>query len=192
MTHSNDTSGVAGQSTPQGSAVSVSQILEQVDDTKILALLERPLAKDGRTGRPAFPLRALLRAFLSKYVLNLEYNLDLVSWLQRDPELRRVCGFEGPAPSPSTLSRFYKRLVPHADALEECFSAITKALRPYLPGLGKSVAIDSTDVEAWANGMRKKEKLADTDARWGWRHSARLNTSRGKAERKELPGESRE
>ena len=73
---------------PQGSAVSVSQILEQVDDTKIIDLLKRAPAKNGRTGRPAFPPRALLRAFLSKFILNLPYNLDLVAQLQRDPELR--------------------------------------------------------------------------------------------------------
>ena len=184
MTQDNVIRGVARRSTLRTPAVSVSEILDQVNDAKILALLERPPAKNGRTGRPAFPARALLRAFLSKHILNLEYNKDLAAWLQRDPELREVCGFGDDTPSASTLSRFYKRLIPHTEELEQCFSAITKALRPYLPGLGKSVAIDSTDIEAWANGMRKPEKAADTDARWGWRHSARLNTNRGKRKKR--------
>ena len=192
MTQVDRTRGVAVQSTPQGSTVTASEILDQVDDTKIVALLQRPPAKGGRDGRPAYPPRALLKALLSKYILNLEYDLDLVAQLRRDPDLRETCGFGNKVPSASTFSRFRKRLIPHVEEVERCFAAITKALRPYLPGLGKAVAIDSTDIEAWANGLRAKDKIADTDARWGYRHSARLNTNRGKRKGKKGSPKSQE
>ena len=55
--------------------------------------------------------------------------------------------------------------------VEDCLNQLTTGLREHLPDLGESVAIDSTDIEAWANPNRKR--LADKNAKWGVRHSAR-------------------
>ena len=149
-----------------GSYSFVRTIFEQVDDRKLVAALESPYT----TGRPpSYPVRALLRAFLTKYVLSIQFNLDLVERLQTDRNLRQACGFDHQAPSSPTLSRFFKRLLAHQDLVEKCVSDVTSRMRRYLPNLGQTVAIDGTDVESWAH----PDRGADQDARWGVRHCIR-------------------
>ena len=152
-------------------------ILDQIDDSDLIAALEPPPAKSGRTGRPAFSHRALFRARLVKDLLNIPYVVELVERLNHDQGLRNLCGFGDAVPSDSTFSRFYKRLVAHQPLVEECLHRLTGALRGHIPDLGESVAIDSTSIEAFANPNRKV--VVDPDAKWGVRHSARSNSKDG-------------
>ena len=152
-------------------------ILDQIDDSDLIAALAPPPAKDGRTGRPAFSHRALLRARLVKDLLNIPYVVELVERLVHDQGLRDICGFDDTVPSESTFSRFYKRLVPYQPLVEECLNRLTDSLREYIPDLGESVAIDSTSIEAYANPNRKV--VIDPDANWGVRHDARSKTKDG-------------
>ena len=148
-----------------GGSPSLKSIFDGVDDSKLLAALEAPYT----TGRPPYPARALLRAFLAKHLLNISYNVDLVQRLRSGHELRDACGFGHHTPSAPTLSRFFSRLVPHEALVERCISTATGRMRRYLPNLGETMAIDSTDIEAWAHPRRH----ADPDARWGVRHVIR-------------------
>ena len=152
-------------------------ILDQIDDSELIAALRSPPAKNGRTGRPSYPVRALWRAKLSKDLLNIPYAVELVERLHGSREFREVCGFEDGVPSESTFSRFFKRLEQHQAVLSDCLDRLTDALREHIPDLGESVAIDSTSIEAFANPNRKV--VIDPDAKWGVRHSSRSSSKDG-------------
>ena len=152
-------------------------ILDQIDDSELIAALRAPPAKNGRTGRPSYPVRALWRAKLSKDLLNIPYAVELVERLHGSQEFREVCGFGDEVPSESTFSRFFKRLEQHQTVLSDCLDRLTDALREHIPNLGESVAIDSTSIEAFANPNRKV--VIDPDAKWGVRHSSRSNSKDG-------------
>ena len=102
-------------------------ILDQIDDSELIAALRAPPAKNGRTGRPSYPVRALWRAKLSKDLLNIPYAVELVERLHGSQEFREVCGFGDEVPSESTFSRFFKRLEQHQAVLSDCLDRLTDA-----------------------------------------------------------------
>jgi len=61
-------------------------------------------------GRPFYPLRCSARAFLAKAFWNLPTNEALLSRLEADGALRRLCGFHTAIPSASTLCRHFEEL----------------------------------------------------------------------------------
>ena len=151
----------------------LSVILDQIDDSELLAALETPYM----TGRPSYPLRALWRAKLSQHVLNIPFVVDLVERLRVSWEFREVCGFGDTAPSESTFSRFTRRLTRYERLVVDCLNSLTAALKEHIPSLGETVAIDSTAIEAWANPNRKT--IRDVNAKWGVKHSARSSSKDG-------------
>ena len=70
-------------------------VLDGIDDEDLLEAV-RP-AK--RTGRPPYSARALWRAYLSKYVLNIRYNIELLDRLSYSPKFREVCASPGTSPA---------------------------------------------------------------------------------------------
>ena len=130
-------------------------ILDGVDGSELIAALEIP----HRTGRPPrHTVRVLWRAWLSKYVLTIPYDRDLVEELRTVPELREVCGLtsdSGRVPSLSTISRFTTRLARFSDLVRKCVDRLAAMLKDELPGLGYAVAVDSTGIEAHASPNRK-------------------------------------
>ena len=60
----------------------------------------------------------------------------------------------GGAPSQWACYRFTRKLRGHRKLLEECIERVVSALREKLPDYGRDVAIDSTDLAAYANGQR--------------------------------------
>ena len=156
-------------------------LLDGLDDGLLLEVLQAYR----RTGRPGYPLRAMLRAYLAKFVLNIRYNNQLLERLRGSRKLREVCGFGDAIPSESALSRFTDRLADHQDLLEQCLINVTEELRELvptvkrregrqdqpLPPLGAVLAVDSTLFETYSNPNRKA--VSDPDARWGLKHSAK-------------------
>jgi hypothetical protein len=72
----------------------------------------------------------------------------------------------------------------HADKLARCFDSITAALREERPEYGVDVAIDASDLTAYANGQRylskngpERERYSDPDASWG--HRSAVSTRKG-------------
>jgi hypothetical protein len=60
--------------------------------------------------------------------------------------------------------------------LDECLDRVTAALHEQLPDLGATVAIDASDMPAYANGQRylykggpERKTYSDPDASWGHR-----------------------
>ena len=153
---------------PQSGYGFLSAILDELDDAP---LLER-LAEYRRTGRPGCPVRAMWRALVSKFVLMIRFNNQLLERLRGNRRLREICGFGDHVPSESAFSRFVSRLANHADLIERCFTGITGQLlervpkvkgregrQPQpLPPLGEVTAVDSTLFETFANPMLVMEK----------------------------------
>lgn len=139
-------------------------------------LLER-LRLYNHTGRPPYPVEAMWRVIVCKYLLNLRYNTDLIDTLRSNSRLRELCGLGDRVPSPSMLTRFFKRLALHEELVHQAFIEIATTVSRLLdnrsklddPGAGSILAIDSTDVASFANGNR--DPATDPDAKWGHKSS---------------------
>ena len=160
-------------------------VVERSELARVLDLADHEplfdaLRAHNRTGRPPFDVRAMWRATLSKYLLGIDYNVELVAQLRSDAYLRDVCGFGGDSPSPSTpnesvVCRFYKRLTAHQDLVDDAVrilvdrlaEAIDESRKPDDPKPGRVMAIDSTDIETFADVRLKPS--TDPDAMWGHR-----------------------
>ena len=156
-------------------------LLDGLDDRPLLNALQAYR----RTGRPGYPLRAMLRAYLAKFILNIRYNNQLLERLRGSRKLRQVCGFGDAVPSESAMSRFTERLTHHQDLVDQCLVNVTDELRELaptvkrregrqdqpLPPLGAVLAVDSTLFETYSNPNRKV--VSDSDARWGLKHRAK-------------------
>ena len=162
----------------------------------ILELADNPALFDAlraynRTGRPPYPVEAMWRVVLSKYLLSIRYNTELVQRLRTDPLLRDVCGLGDRVPSESMVSRFFRRLCAHQDLVDEATRTLISTLARRIDaqskiadeGVGGMIAIDSTDVPTWANpNPRKNRPITDLDARWGHKTSTRTKKGEEKVE----------
>ena len=89
----------------------------------------------------------------------------------------------GGCPSVYALYRFTRKLRTHKPLLDACIDRVTTALREELPGYGQHLAVDASDLPAFANGQRylkkngpERERFSDPDASWGHR-SAIIHTA---------------
>src|SRR5207253_1797891 len=72
----------------------------------------------------------------------------------------------------------------HSDKLADCLARVTESLRVERPEYGRDVAIDASDLPAWANGQRyvskngpERKRYSDPDASWG--HRSAISTRKG-------------
>ena len=142
-------------------------VFSSLDDAALLARLQdyRP------TGRPGYPLKALWRAYVASFILNLPHTNALIRRLEDEPDFRYLCGFLGPLPHRTTFNRFIQRLSHHVDLVEACFADLTHQIKMLIPDLGAEVAIDSTTVRTHSNPNRKR--VSDPHASWTAKNSAR-------------------
>ena len=84
-------------------------ILDGIDDSELLTALQSSYT----TGRKGYPLRAMWRAYLAKFLLKIRFNNQLLERLRGSRKLREVCGFGDDVPSESAMSRFVNRLADH-------------------------------------------------------------------------------
>lgn len=158
-------------------------VVGQADLPHILALADDEplfdaLRQYNHTGRRPYPVQAMWRAVLTKYLLGLRYYPELVELLRSNRTVWRLCGFDDGAPNTSIVCRFFKRLSHHLDLVEQAIhrliDRIAKAVRDYPdhkgPPVGHALAIDSTDIDAWVDVQQKP--YSDPDARWGVRTNA--------------------
>jgi hypothetical protein len=79
----------------------------------------------------------------------------------------------GVAPSIHAAYRFTVKLLEHGKALANCLDHVLVEFQEAIPDLGANLAIDGSDLPAYANGMRNlpngrpREHYADPDASWG-------------------------
>lgn len=93
----------------------------------------------------------------------------------------------GGIPSHWACYRFAAKLRDHSDVLTACIDRVLGSLRDAIPGLGQTVAIDGSDMPAYANGHKHvgnkngplRTRFADPDAGWG--HRSSISTRKGGA-----------
>src|SRR4051794_23056391 len=90
----------------------------------------------------------------------------------------------GAVPSQWACYRFAAKLRQHSAALAACLDSVAAGLHKLMPGMGEHVAIDGSDMPAYANGQRylskggpERERYSDPDASWG--HRSAISTRKG-------------
>ena len=134
-------------------------VLDSVDASAILTILWQYRWN----GRPGYPLKALWRAHLARFLLSLPSVNALIRRLEDDPALHLVCGFDV-LPHRTTFNRFSNRLADHQDLVDQALAPLTNQLRQALPGFGEKVAVDSTTVRTHSNPHRPL--VSDPEASW--------------------------
>ena len=71
----------------------------------------------------------------------------------------------GGTPSEWACYRFMTKLREHSAALADCVDRLAESLRAELPGYGVDVAIDASDLPAYANRQRSSTTTAPSDGR---------------------------
>ncbi len=157
----------------------VAQISALLDSPEIVRLIA-DLQETRWTGRPGYAVRAMVGLALVKSVYALPTWSRTVRLVGEHAALRDVLG---DAPSAHAAYRFTVKLRKHSSVLETCLNRVLAELREAIPGLGANLAIDGSDLPAWANGHRDlpngkpREKYADPDASWG--HRSAISTRKG-------------
>ncbi len=98
--------------------------------------------------------------------------------------LQRAIGCEGNPPSVYAAYRFAEKMRTNGDMLERCIDSVVEGLKAKLPSYGTDLAIDASDMPAYANGQRflskggkERERYSDPDASWG--HRSAVSTRKG-------------
>jgi hypothetical protein len=129
---------------------------------KLVAALDEE--RKGR--RDDYPNVVMWRCILAGLFFCIDRTSDLMRELQRNGELRQVCGMDPLAggravPSAFAFSRFLLRLAAHQDLLDEIFRGQVEQIGKHLPDLGRQTAVDSkallahgVSAEAAAEGVK--------------------------------------
>jgi hypothetical protein len=164
----------------------VGQLSEVLDSPEIAALVSE-LEATRWTGRPGYPIRGLVGMALAKSVYAVPTWTRLVALVTEHSSLRAaVCGSTPDVPSVYACYRFAAKLRLYSDMLERCIDRVTAGLADQLPEYGRNIAIDGSDMPAYANGQRFVSKggreradseFSDPDASWG--HRSAVSSRKG-------------
>jgi hypothetical protein len=161
--------------------VATGKVARRADASEISALLDSPevaaliaeLEALRWTGRRGYGPRTLVGACLIKSLYGFTTWTRAAALIADHPGLQAAIGG---CPSVFACYRFATKLREHSNVLADCLDRIAASLQADLPEIGRDVAIDATNLEAWANGHRRLSKngperlrYSDPDASWGHR-----------------------
>jgi Transposase DDE domain len=155
------------------------QVAALLDSPEIACLIS-DLQETRWTGRRGYPLRAMVGLALVKSVYTIPAWSRTVRLVGEHAALQDALGV---APSIHAAYRFTVKLRGHSAALADCLDHVLAGLREAIPDLGANLAIDGSDLPAYANGMRDlpngkpRDHYADPDASWG--HRSAISTRKG-------------
>jgi len=164
---------MAGQTVPPRSVAE--QVTALLDDSTEIDQLITELAATRWTGRPGYPVRTMLGAALAKSFYTLPTWTRTVALVNEHAALRHAVGCTDldSVPSIHALYRFSRKLRAFKPLLDARVDHVTAALHERIPELGTTVAIDASDLPAYANGQRylykggpERKTYADPDATW--------------------------
>ena len=171
---------LVGQTVPirrGGLAGSVATLLDSPEIAQLIAELEGLRW----TGRKGYPVRSLVGACLAKSLY------AIPTWSRTAALIAEHTGLQealGGCPSVYACYRFATKLRKHRPLLDVCLERVTASLREELPEYGEDIAIDASDLPAYANGQRylskhgpERERFSDPDASWG--HRSAISTRKG-------------
>jgi hypothetical protein len=158
----------------------VLQLLDLPEIRRLIADLEATRW----TGRPGYPIRAMVGLALVKSLYAVPTWTKTVALVREHWALQRALGCEGDPPSVYAAYRFAEKLRDNGDALARCIDGVVEGLKAKLPSYGTDLAIDASDMPAYANGQRflskggkERERYSDPDASWG--HRSAVSTRKG-------------
>jgi transposase, IS5 family len=160
----------------RSAAAELAGLLESPEIQRLIAELEATRW----TGRPGYPIRTMIGIMLAKSLYTIPCWTRVLALIQEHAALRAAlgCWTDDEVPSIDACYRFTAKLRKHKDMLDRCVSSVVKSLKDENPELGKHIAIDASDLPAYANGMRLKskngpertpEEYSDPDASWAHR-----------------------
>jgi hypothetical protein len=159
----------------------VGDVAELLDSPEITALIAELDGLRDTRGNKGYGARALVGACLIKALFAFPTWTRVAALIDEHPGLQAVLGG---APSCWACYRFTTRLRVNRPALAACLDACAASLRAQYPALGHDVAIDASDMPAFANGQRyvskdgpERERFCDPDASWG--HRSAVSTRKG-------------
>jgi IS5 family transposase len=171
---------------PNVAGSSASAELSDLLDSPEIGRLIADLEATRWTGRPGYPIRAMVGMALAKSIYTVPTWTRTVALVRDHAGLRLAigCPLEEEVPSVYACYRFTAKLRAHKALLDECIAAVVGELHERLPQYGRDVAIDGSDLPAYANGQRylskngpERKRYSDPDASWG--HRSAVSTRKG-------------
>lgn len=171
---------------PKVAGASASAVLAGLLDSPEIGQLIEELQATRWTGRPGYPLRTMLGLALAKSLYAIPTWTKTVALVREHWRLQRVLGCEGNPPSIYAAYRFSEKLRDNGEMVERCIDGVVEGLRAKLPTYGRDLAIDASDMPAYANGQRylskggpERERYSDPDATWGHRSAVSVRKGGG-------------
>jgi len=156
------------------------ELAEILDSAEVAALVSE-LDALRWTGRKGYGARALVGACLVKSLYAIPTWTRVAALIAEHEALQAVLGG---SPSHWACYRFATKLREQRPLLDACLAGIVSELRDRLPEYGQDVAVDASDLPAYANGQRflsrngpERERFSDPDASWG--HRSAVSTRKG-------------
>lgn len=160
-------------------AEQVARLLDLPEVRQLIAALD----ETRWTGRPGYGTRAMVGMALAKSVYALPTWSRTVRLVSEHDALRAVIGG---APSADACYRFGRKLRDHRGLLDACLDAVVSSVAAIVPGYGADLAIDGSDMPAYANGQRylynggpERQAWSDPDASWGHRSAVSTRAKGG-------------
>jgi transposase len=165
---------------PRSAAAELGDLLDSAEIRGLITDLE-----DLRwTGRPGYPVRVMIGMALAKSVYAISTWTKTVRLVGEHAALQAALGCENGVPSEWACYRFARKLRENGALLDACIGNVAAELHRRLPDYGRDIAIDASDLPAYANGQRylskngpERERFSDPDASWG--HRSAVSTRRG-------------
>lgn len=161
-----------------------SQLSSLIDSPEIRQLID-DLEATRWTGRPGYPLKTMLGLALAKSLYAIPTWTKTVALVREHWRLQHVLGCEGNPPSIYAAYRFAEKLRDHGEMVERCIDGVVEGLKAKLPTYGRDLAVDASDMPAYANGQRFVSKNSTTERNWrtdpdaSWGHRSAVSTRRG-------------
>lgn len=145
-------------------------VIEHIPDRKLIHTLQ----KIRGSGRNDHPVAAVWNSLLAGIIFQHKSMESLRRELQRNAQLRELCGFE-PAkgiaaiPSKSAYHRFMVSLIRNQPLIDEIFNDLVKQLQILLPDFGNDLAFDSKAIASFGgqSGKLEGDSRGEHDADWG-------------------------
>ncbi len=168
----------SGKVAPRAVAANLAEILDSPEVAQLVAELDALRW----TGRKGYGARMLVGAAIAKGLYGFATWTRVVALIAEHPGLQAALGG---SPSLWACYRFQTKLRAHSPLLDDALSRVLAALRSEFPEYGRDIAIDASDLPAYANGMRKGKngterepgQYSDPDASWG--HRSAVSTRKG-------------
>ena len=166
---------------PRPAVATVADLLDSPEIRRLISELEATRW----TGRPGYPVRTMVGLALAKSLYAIPTWTKTVALVGEHWKLQRVLGCEGKPPSVYAAYRFKDKLIDNGEMVERCIDGVVEGLRAKLPTYGRDLAIDASDMPAYANGQRFVSKNSDTERNWhtdpdaSWGHRSAVSTRKG-------------